>query len=177
MTDVEKTQWASAKINDDFICVETYSGYRLTKLDPKGVQHLAKIEIVDHELGLLVIDAISRSRFVLSQPRKDIFIPPDVTYDAEIYDYQLSSDRYHIWISKLMSAYSYKSKQMLFKNMKSCDIESKNGQIIFSPTCHEKLDAWSGKGIKPTDLVTLPSDSSPAEIGAALRLAFSRCIG
>ncbi len=87
MSDVDKTQWASAKINDDFICVETYSGYRLTKLDPKGVQHLAKIEIDDHDLGLLVIDAISRSRFVLSQPRKDIFIPSDVTYDADLYDF------------------------------------------------------------------------------------------
>ncbi|NDL44379.1 contact-dependent growth inhibition system immunity protein, partial [Photorhabdus laumondii] len=43
------------------------------------------------------------------------------------------------------------------------------------PSSHEKLEGWSGDGISVADYVVIPADSSPEEVGAALRLAFSRC--
>ncbi|WP_338052467.1 contact-dependent growth inhibition system immunity protein [Stutzerimonas marianensis] len=43
------------------------------------------------------------------------------------------------------------------------------------PSHHEKLEAWSGKGLSESDYVIIPSGSSPSDVGAALRLAFSRC--
>ncbi|XBS71987.1 contact-dependent growth inhibition system immunity protein [Acerihabitans sp. KWT182] len=50
-------------------------------------------------------------------------------------------------------------------------------RLRISPSQHEKRDAWSGDGLTDADDPVLPADSSPAEIGAALRLAFSRCTG
>jgi hypothetical protein len=61
--------------------------------------------------------------------------------------------------------------------MKSCDIECSGGIITIGPTKHEKLEGWGrtkGDGIED---VVIPPNSPPAEVGAALRLAFSRCIG
>lgn len=61
--------------------------------------------------------------------------------------------------------------------MKNCGIHCVNGVITLSPTRHEKLEGWGrtkGDGIED---VILSADSSPAEIGAGLRLALSRCKG
>ena len=74
-----------------------------------------------------------------------------------------------------MERYGYKTKRALFKDMKKCSIESNRGQITIRPSYHEKLEAWSGKGVSESDYVIIPSGSSPSDVGAALRLAFSRC--
>lgn len=77
----------------------------------------------------------------------------------------------------LMEKYGYKTKRALFKDMKNCSIHCINDLIIISPTHHEKLESWSGKGINESDNVVISVNESPAEIGAALRLALSRCTG
>lgn len=59
--------------------------------------------------------------------------------------------------------------------MKKCSIESKGGQITIRLGHHEKLEAWSGKGLSESDYVIISSGSSPSDVGAALRLASSRC--
>ena len=72
-----------------------------------------------------------------------------------------------------MEKYGYKTKRSMFKNMKSVSIQRKENQIIFGPSHHEKLEVW---GRTKGDII-IPANSSPAEVGAALRLAFSRCTG
>ncbi len=47
------------------------SGYRSSRADPQGVEHHASPEISDQELGVVVLDALAHSRFVLPEPRKD----------------------------------------------------------------------------------------------------------
>jgi hypothetical protein len=37
------------------------------------------------------------------------------------------------------------------------------------------LEQWEGLGPNDAGAVEIPADSTPAEIGAALRLAFTRC--
>jgi len=74
-----------------------------------------------------------------------------------------------------MDRYGYRTKRALFKNMKSCGILAEGDVIIISPSRHEKLEAWGrekGDGIED---VVIEANRSPSEIGAALRLAFSRC--
>ncbi|APW04087.1 CdiI family contact-dependent growth inhibition immunity protein [Salmonella enterica] len=177
MDSIVKTAWASVKANADFICVETYSGYRSNQLDPLGVQHLSSLNVSDLELGGMVKDALAHSRFVLPEPRTDVWIHPEATFDMELYDYQRTAERYSDWIKRLMELYGYKTKKALFKGMKSCDISCANGVITISPSRHEKLEAWGGTGRGGSDKVVLSVNSSPAEIGAGLRLALSRCIG
>ena len=59
--------------------------------------------------------------------------------------------------------------------MMRCSIEISDGRLTISPSCHEKLEAWSGKGLTEDDDVVLSVNSTTEEIGAGLRLAFSRC--
>jgi len=162
--DVVKSSWAAAKMNSKFICVETCSGYRSSVLDPQGRQHLLPLQVSDGELGAAVLDALAHSRFVTPQE------------DLALFDYQLGNQRYAAWVTNLMSHYGYKTKRELFKTMSNCNITSSSGLIVISPTQHEALEGWSGDGIAEEDHIQLPADSSPSEVGAALKLAFSRCI-
>lgn len=175
MTDVVKTAWADAKINTDFIFVNTFSGHRSSRADPQGVEHFFSPDAADNELGFALLDALAHSRFVLSEPRKDVWIHPEATFDRALYDYSLTNQRYGQWVGSTLKRYGYKTKRALFKEMKKCSIESKKDQIIIRPSHHEKLEVWSGKGLSESDYVIIPSGSSPAAVGAALRLAFSRC--
>lgn len=176
MNNVRRKYWANAMENGDFFCIETHSGYRSTSRDPKGAHHLLQPDTSDTALGEALLDALSRSRFVLPAPTNDIWIHPDATFDLNLYDYDQSKARYQQLVHDLMERYRYKTKRALFKNMKSCSVTVDEGMMIIRPSFHEKLEGWSGDGISEEDYVVIPANSSPAEVGAALRLAFNRCI-
>jgi hypothetical protein len=175
MNEITKVAWANAKFNGDFILVETFSGYTSSMRDPKGKQRFLAPDANDEELGLAVLDALASSRFVLPGPRTDVWIHPDAGFDMELYDYRQTAARYAAWTKDLMARYGYKTKRALFKNMKSCSIERKGGTITISPSHHEKLEAWSREKDDGIEDAVIAADAKPAEIGAALRLAFSRC--
>jgi CDI immunity protein len=178
MTDVVKrAHWCRAIANGDFICIETWSGYRGgTSRDPKGAQHFLRPDAGHHDLGDAIIDALAHSRFVLGARRPGFVYPPDVEFDMELSDYDESAKRYAAWIEDLKARYRYKTKRALFRDMKNCGIESRSGQITVRPTRHEKLEGWVGTGMGHEDHVVLPADSSADKLGEALRLAFSRCL-
>jgi len=92
------------------------------------------------------------------------------------YDYKKTAERYAEWTKDLMARYGYKTKRALFKNMKNCSIAKMSGVITIKPSHHEKLERWTSEKDEFEDVV-IPAESTPAEIGAALRLAFSRCTG
>ena len=175
--EVIRGYWAAVKCNSDFICVETCSGYRGgTDVDPKGKQHFIATDASDENLGLAVVDALAHSRWVLSAPREGSTYSPEVEFDSDL-TFKKGAERYVAWTEFLIERYSYKTKRALFKDMKNVSIEKKSGSITFKPWHHEKLEAWGrtkGDGIED---VVIPDTSTPAEIGAALRLALSRCTG
>jgi hypothetical protein len=162
-SDVVKTAWANAWNNGDFICVETSSGYRSCVTDPKGSQHLLSHEVEDLELGAALIDALARSRFVTPQE------------DLSLFDYKQVMQRHSEWTLKLVAKYGYKGPRALFKEMMHCRVERRNGLIAFIPMCHSRLQEWSGHGITVEDHVIVPETSTPAQLGAALKLAFEGC--
>jgi hypothetical protein len=58
--------------------------------------------------------------------------------------------------------------------MKSCSIKRRKGAMIsFFPMNHNRLETWE---LIDGAEVTLADGSAPEQVGAALRLAFSRCI-
>ncbi len=175
MNDVVRAAWADAGINKEFLYVKTYSGYRSSRADPLGIEHHFSPDISDQKLGEAVLDALAHSRFVLSEPRKDVWIHPEATFDKELYDLKLTGQRYEQWVGSNLERYGYKTKRALFKDMKKCSIEAKEGCITIRPSHHEKPELWSGKGISESDYVTVSIDCSHSDIGSALRLAFSRC--
>ncbi|XBS69206.1 contact-dependent growth inhibition system immunity protein [Acerihabitans sp. KWT182] len=177
MNDVVKTAWANATMNPDFFCIETYSGYGATQLDPRGAQHITALDTDNADLGNMILDALSHSRFVLPKPRSDVWIHPDTEFDAAFYDQDTMKKVYDDWQTKLILRFGYKNKQQLLKKMNNCGIHCVNDLITICPSNHDRLNGWSGDGLTDADNVVIPADSTAAEIGAALRLAFSRCIG
>lgn len=163
--DFTKQEWfyAEAYKNQDFINIGTFSGYGLRAGDPDGEQLLLSKNISNEELGQAALLALSKSRII------------DESEAATFFDRDNIRKRYDNWVANLMDKYSYKTKRALFKNMMRCRLEIRDGFLTISPSYHEKLQAWSGDGFTKSDDVVLPIDSSAEEIGAGLRLAFSRC--
>ena len=149
--------------NQDFILVVTYSGYRRTTRDPDGVQTLLSLDVSDEELGQATLLALSKSRII------------DVSEIGTFFNIDNVMKRYNAWVTDLMAKYNYKTKRALFKKMMRCSIEISDGRLTISPSCHEKLEGWGDKGLTKDDDVVLSVNSTTEEIGAGLRLAFSRC--
>ena len=154
---------ASLYKNQDFIHVGTYSGHGITTSDPDGVQKLLPIDVSDEELGQVTLLALAKSRIL------------DVNELGPLINRDNVKKRYDASVADLMAKYNYKTKRALFKNMMRCSVEISNGRLTISPSCHEKLEAWSGKGLTENDDVILPVNSTTEEIGAGVRLAFNRC--
>ena len=178
MNEVIRGYWENAYLNDDFICVETWSGYRGGhRGDPKGKQNFVAPDASDEALGAAVLDALAHSRWVLGAPRDGFVDPPGLEYDMELYDYKQTAEQYIQWIKNLMERYSYKTKRALFKDLENCRIAVKGGVMKITPMRHTKLEQWEGLGPNDEGSIEIPADSTPVEIGSAVRLAFSRCVG
>ena len=165
MTDVvQRKRWAHVYENRDFVQIETRSGYRGGLPDPLGKRVQIPNPASDEDLGRAVLEALASSRF----------IHPDE--DRQFFDIRgRVVPQYEEWVKSLMATYAYKSRRALFKEMKSCGIEERNGVVTMRPTHHEKLEAWSGEGITEESLVHVDIDSNALSVGTALRLALSRC--
>lgn len=161
---MNKKSWAYVKFNNDFIFIETYSGYFNCLPDPEGKRFFLSHSSADRELGGSVLEALAVSRII------------DPKESPEFFDFRgRVSIQYNEWVASLMVKFGYKTKRALFKDMKSCSMDAVDGIITMRPSHHEKLEAWSGKGITEKDCVVISSGSSLDKIGVALRLAFSRC--
>lgn len=64
------------KINNDFICIQTFSGYASCRADYLGAKNSLSRDAADNEVGEALLDALSKSRFVLPAPRENLQIDP-----------------------------------------------------------------------------------------------------
>lgn len=163
MEDVRTKQGknAAALFNGDFFLVETCSGHRMLHDDPAGAQHYLEPGTRDEVLGAAVLDALDRSRFLPIE-------------EARVLS-QGAGERYEEWKRAVMARYGYKSKRSLFGDMARCSIQMAGNTIKVAPTDHDKLEGWADKSADGGEDVVIPANSSAAEVGAALRLAFKRC--
>ncbi|EPB8105511.1 contact-dependent growth inhibition system immunity protein [Yersinia enterocolitica] len=157
--------WVSCYCTNEFLSVETDSGLGMVGSDPLFPPHLLPPDADDQTIGEAVLIALSNSRTLSLEESADFF------------DLEKGKEQYAAWIAMLMERYGYKTKRALFKDMKNCSIHCLNDVITISPMRHEKLEAWGGTGRGGRDKVILPVNSPPSEIGAAFRLALSRCKG
>ncbi|HEY6169442.1 MAG TPA: contact-dependent growth inhibition system immunity protein [Verrucomicrobiae bacterium] len=164
MNEVKKRPSAQALKNDDFFSISTLSGYRRMRRDPQGKSHLLPPDASDEAIGSAVLDALAHTRLIKLEEA------------AEFFDYELCKQQGAQWVDAMVQRYGYKSRRALFKDMQCCGIESTEGLITISPMRHETLERFGrekGDGIVE---VKVSADSTPQQIGAALRLGFSRCI-
>ncbi|HAV71795.1 MAG TPA: hypothetical protein DCX91_07740 [Stenotrophomonas sp.] len=173
MNKLRKTQWASVKANQEFVTVQTFSGYRSSRMDPEGVRLILPPNVENEALGTAVLAALDASRFVLAQPREDVWIHPEATFDKRLYDLEFLKNASDEWVGLHMRKFGYKTRRELFKELLDCNVERRDQEIIISPTVHEKLEGWGG--VPEDQHVVLPGSVTPAEVGEGVRLAMSRC--
>jgi len=164
MNEPEKVAWAHAYRNQDIICVYTYSGYRGCAYDPQGKETILGVDTDDIVLGIAVQEALAHSRFL------------SLDEAQEFLDFRLVEQRYAERIKSLMERQGYKNKTALFRRMELCSITLSKGTIQITPMIHKKLESWVRNKSDGIEDVFIAADSLPNEIGAALRLGFSRCV-
>jgi len=155
---------ASALQNQDFTWVYTYSGRGLVAYDPQGKDAILGLEADDNALGVAVWEALASSRFL--SPREAM----------KFLDYRTGGNEYEERVKSLGRMHGYKNKSAMFKNMKSCGITLSKGGIEIKPSIHETLEWWGRTKNDGIEDVLIPAGSLFHEIGAALKLAFSRCL-
>lgn len=160
---MERVLWPKAYVisNGDFISVKTYSDRGRSLQDHLAPEYMLAPDVSDEDLGGALLAALSLSRLL-------DFNDPDYTNEV-------AEERYQVWIQDTMKRYGYKTKRALFRKMDSCGTMVRDGILTIRPSYHYALDGWSGDFISEDDYVRIPSNSPATEVGAALRLAFSRC--
>lgn len=160
---VEKKQWVSVDMNNDFINVKTLSGYTSCAIDTEGSNDFLSPYINNIELGDIIITALSKSRMI---------DPKDF---GAFFDREKLDKEYKEWIAYCQKTYKYKTKKEMFKNMKHCSLYCVEDQLTIISWHQEKPGAFGPTKNKDADNVVIPADNSPEDIGKAVRLALSRC--
>ncbi len=164
MQDMEARQGKRAVIvqTPKFICVSTESGRGLLMWDPQGIVRTLALDAPDAALGSAVREALERSRFLTTQEAKAFF------------GRRRGDEDWEAWARSLMTEFGYRSRNVLFERMKSCDVRMVAGALAFEPSRHVGLEEW--EGLAPSETVTLEADASAEAVGAAARTALGRCI-
>lgn len=159
-----KYSWASAYQNEQLIWIYTDSGRGMCVYDPQGKEAVLKIHADDKALGEAVKEALACSRL----------LPPEEA--REFLDHRRAEQVYDRRIESLVHDHGYKNKYALLKRMKRCSIEMFKEMITIAPSVHESLESWAREKSDGLEEVIVEACRPASEIGAALRLAFSRCV-
>ena len=160
---MERVLWPEAYIisNGDFISIETYSDRGRSLADHLAPEHVLAPDVSDEDLGRAVLAALSLSRLL--------------AFDDPDYTNEVVEERYQGWIKDMMKRYGYKTKRALFRKMDRCGAKIRDGMLTIYPYYHYSLDGWSGDFMRKEDDAIIPENSPANELGAAVRLALSRC--
>jgi hypothetical protein len=165
MTQVERlpfTQWASVHRTDKFISIEPLSGYRQSLREDEGYVIYLKPDMDDEALGLGLLEALDKSRFIW---------PPD---EPSFFKWERYIRCYRNWEKDFMRRCGYKTKRDAYKNMNWCQAERSEGTISIQPH-HRRGKPGEWLWLPPEQNVVIPATRDAAAVGAALRLALDRC--
>ncbi len=163
MNDRNGIKTVGVENNGDFISLQAYSGYYSMMADPAATEYFFVADVLNEVLGAAVLESFKQCR-LLSYEEANTLV-------------RQSEQCYVDWIQKTISRYGYNTRRELFMNMKSCVIEHHETELIFLPSHHEELEVWAGHREEDGTYLKIPVNSPAAEIGATLRLTFSRCTG
>ena len=156
---VEEYKWNKsgfAFMTQNLIGTKARSGYRAGVIDLDSATNLHSNDVSDEMLGSYVSQALHESQ-AWSLEKTLSFANDPVPHAT--------------WAEELRVFGGYKFRKDIFRRMKQVEFYIKNGQIIFIPTSKDR-GVFNGRG-KDFHII-IPEDSSKADIGVALRLAFER---
>ncbi len=160
--DVPFRQKANIYQNEKFFMVLPLSGYRRFLPEDEVFYIDLKPDVAEAALGQALLQALDKSRFI--HPHDD----PGF-FEA---DRIVAADKR--WHQHFMRLYRYKTKRDAYKNMLYCLAERSEGKISITPhESDEKPGYWWDRPADKT--VIIPATDDPVLVGAAVKLALSRC--
>jgi len=157
--------WAEVCYNEKGIFLVTRSGNVMTALEENGVRHFLPRDASDRMLGEALIDCLKASRVVPQEEWKAFF------------DWRDADRRWKEYEKWQLEASETKTLRALRRNQMLCSVYLEQSQIACKPRNHIKTNEWAYFIHNEVEPVGIPFDSSPAQIGAALREAMNRCTG
>jgi len=155
------TKTATIHKSEKFICIEALSGASAMKYrEDESYRVYLEPDATDEALGQVLLAAFDRSRFIDPSNR-------------ESYAQGRPTRALANWQKDFMARYGYKTKREAFKNLDWCYATMPDGKICIRPNRRDKPGAWGGLPADRT--VVIPATRDAAVVGAALRLALSRC--
>jgi CDI immunity protein len=154
------TQWSRIHRTERFISVQPVSGYRIIQLEDDGYVIYLAPDANDEALGRALLETLARSRFIF---------PPDPAFsEAERY-LRCHSD----WQKDFMQRFGYRTKREAYKNMDWCETARSEGKISIKPHKRDKPEYF--RSLPSEKTVIIPATDDAGAVGAAVRLALSRC--
>ena len=147
--------------NREFVSVRAQIGYRTRLIDPGFREILLSPDATGATLGEAILTAVSASRAIRLEEAMALSAA--------------AREQYEFWVKEISERYGYASRKALFRYMRSCSVDLRPGGLTFVPTNHVRAESWSG--LPQAEHVVIAPASTAEEVGAALRLAFSRCVG
>jgi hypothetical protein len=155
-------QWATINRTEKFICIEPMSGYRMTIREDDAFRIYLEPDAGENAIGEAVLTALDRSRFIY---------PLD---DREFFRFERAKKNQRIWENEVMKKYKYKTKRDLYKNSDYCRVERSEGVIEIKPHIRDTKPGFI-RDVPKEKIVTIPTTDDPSLVGAAAKLALSRC--
>jgi len=156
------TPLASLICTSRFLDVTAYSGYRGYRLDRTAFGRTFANDVGHDEVGAAVKQALSSSRLIDYSEIKAFFEP------------KAMEKSYTDWVNELIARFCYKSRGAMHQDMRRCNAELRGATIHFFPTRRDRSEGFSNIGEDALD-VMVPIEVPDSEVGAAVRLALSRC--
>jgi hypothetical protein len=156
------TQWAAIATTDRFISAKPLSGYRRHLPEDDVLAAYLEPDATEEVLGQATLEALDKSRFIHPHDDRDFF------------DFKriLAADKR--WHAEFMKRYRYKTKRDAYANMLYCLVERREGWIIIEPHKRdEKPGLWWD--LPEDKTILIPATDDPGIVGAAVKLALSRC--
>lgn len=154
---------AAITLNNDFLNIVSCSGYRMITEDFAQKNEFLSVDASDVEIGKHLREALALSRFVHPDKQEDL--------DSYLFD----PARYQEWFENVNKKYGYKTKKDLLQGMLTCKCTLYNHEIKLKPTHQASLEFWNDEGLTESDTITISESCTDEELGAAARLALSRC--
>lgn len=159
------TAWGDIGYNGKAFAISTRSGYTSSAIDENGLRRFLPPNASNWKLGQALLDALATSRVIPETEFKTFF------------DWRDADRRFKDWELAQCNYFGVKSIQSVNKNMMRCKAEVRGGLLILESFIHVSTSVWKYFTDREAHTMSLPHNSPPEVIGAAIRTAIKLCDG
>jgi len=155
-------KFSAVYFNDQYIEVTSWNhgGALVLNLDFDPL--LLPIDIDAQNLGRSIRVALNANKKIPPESLKEFIFSP------------ITNDWMENRKKNIMKKYGYKTKKILFRNMRNVFVKLMDKEVVVSPTHQDGLD-FSFTGLKKVDDLIIDINCSDEELGRTVKLAYEKC--